>query len=94
MTNLVARGTTTPIWQAWINREIDSKTRATVLSMNGQMNAIGQIIGGPPLGWIGTVFGLRWAMFGVALLLAPTLLFFRLAQRWTQPAAVAATVER
>jgi predicted MFS family arabinose efflux permease len=39
-----------PIEATWLNRNLDSSTRATVLSMNSQANAIGQVAGGPPLG--------------------------------------------
>ena len=35
-------------------RNLDSSTRATVLSMNSQANAIGQVVGGPPLGALAT----------------------------------------
>ncbi|MHB1472872.1 MAG: hypothetical protein ACYCV4_04455 [Dermatophilaceae bacterium] len=30
-----------PIQAAWLNRNVDSQTRATVLSMNSQANAVG-----------------------------------------------------
>ncbi|EWT02647.1 hypothetical protein N865_04250 [Intrasporangium oryzae NRRL B-24470] len=43
-----------PIESTWLNRNLDSRTRATVLSMNGQANAIGQFVGGPPLGALAT----------------------------------------
>jgi len=39
-----------PIQSAWLNRNIESGSRATVLSVNSQFNAIGQVVGGPPLG--------------------------------------------
>lgn len=43
-----------PIESTWLNRNLDSRTRATVLSMNGQANAVGQVVGGPPLGALAT----------------------------------------
>ena len=39
-----------PVEAAWLNRELRSDIRATVLSMNAQVNAVGQVVGGPPLG--------------------------------------------
>jgi len=35
---------------AWVNQKLDSGTRATVISMSGQVDAIGQIAGGPGVG--------------------------------------------
>ncbi|MGA9531714.1 MAG: MFS transporter, partial [Anaerolineales bacterium] len=46
----VMRATTSPLNGAWINRHIDSKNRATVLSMSSQIDALGQFVGGPILG--------------------------------------------
>jgi MFS family permease len=68
-----------PIQSTWLNRNLDSATRATSLSINGQADAIGQILGGPPLGALGSRFGVPVALLGSALLLAPaTLVLARL----------------
>lgn len=61
-----------PLISVWINRHVESRVRATVLSMHGQMDAIGQTAGGPALGLIGTATSLRVVMVLVAGLLAPT----------------------
>lgn len=61
-----------PLISVWINRHVESKVRATVLSMHGQMDAIGQTAGGPGLGLIGTATSLRVVMILVAGLLVPT----------------------
>jgi len=45
--------------------------RATVISMTGQSNALGQVLGGPTVGWIGTAFSLRAAIVSAGLLVAP-----------------------
>lgn len=42
-----------PAVRTWLNRQLPSHLRATALSMNGQANAIGQVLGGPPLGLLG-----------------------------------------
>jgi DHA3 family tetracycline resistance protein-like MFS transporter len=62
-----------PIASTWMNQNIDSKVRATVLSMNGQANALGQIAGGPGIGWVGNAFGIRAAIALAGMLLTPSL---------------------
>lgn len=86
----VAGGARYPVYSAWVNREIAPQVRATVLSMSGQFNALGQIAGGPLLGWVGTVLGLRWAMGGVAAFMVPIVLCYGLAARWTARRVVSA----
>ena len=61
-----------PLYAAWLNKGLKSEIRATVLSMRGQIDAIGQIVGGPIIGLVATTLSLRAAMVGVSLLLAPT----------------------
>jgi DHA3 family tetracycline resistance protein-like MFS transporter len=68
-----------PVFAAWTNKKLKSETRATVLSMRGQLDAIGQFIGGPLIGAIGTALSLRAAMLGVALFVSPVLILYRLA---------------
>lgn len=65
------RGTAEPLETTWINQQIDSKVRATVLSMSGQVNAVGQVLGGPAVGAIGRGIGLRAALGVSTLLTAP-----------------------
>jgi MFS family permease len=67
-----------PIESAWLNRTIESRSRATVISMVSQANAIGQVVGGPPLGAIGRT-SLRTALLASGLILTPIpLLYLRL----------------
>jgi len=65
------RGTAEPLETTWINQQIDSRVRATVLSMSGQVNAVGQVLGGPAVGAIGRAVGLRAALGISTLLTAP-----------------------
>lgn len=58
---------------AWINRHLESRPRATVLSMQGQGDAIGQVIGGSVLGGIGSGFGVRAALVASALVFSPVI---------------------
>jgi hypothetical protein len=41
-----------PLYTAWISQRIDSSVRATVLSLSSQVDAFGQIMGGPGVGWV------------------------------------------
>lgn len=65
-----------PILEAWQNRFIPSRVRATVLSINGQSDAIGQIVGGPLLGALAIASSLRVSFFAAALVMAPVLLIY------------------
>ncbi|TDW23930.1 MFS transporter [Kribbella kalugense] len=59
-----------PVESAWLNRHVDSRSRATVISMVSQANAIGQVVGGPPLGAVGRS-SLRAALLTSGVLLTP-----------------------
>jgi DHA3 family tetracycline resistance protein-like MFS transporter len=63
-----------PLHMIWLNEQItDSTVRATVLSISGQADAIGQAGGGPVLGYIGNVRGMRTALAIGALAIGPAL---------------------
>jgi DHA3 family tetracycline resistance protein-like MFS transporter len=69
-----ARDLASPLYDTWLNEQItDSSVRATVLSISGQSNAIGQAGGGPVLGGIGNVWGIRAALVAGAVVIAPAL---------------------
>ena len=72
-----ARNMAGPLYDTWLNAQIrDSSVRATVLSISGQSNAIGQAAGGPVLGVIGNVWGIRTALAAGAGAIAPALALF------------------
>jgi DHA3 family tetracycline resistance protein-like MFS transporter len=73
----VTRRIASPVRAAWMNKKLKSASRATVISMSGQLDAIGQFIGGPIIGAAGTLFSLRVAMLGVALFVSPVLALYR-----------------
>lgn len=79
------RSTAGPLFQAWLNQNLDSRVRATVFSLTAQSDAIGQIAGGPVLGVIATVVSLRAALVAAALALTPTLPLYL----WTIPRGAA-----
>jgi hypothetical protein len=79
-----------PLTTAWINQNVDLQVRATVISMSGQADALGQLAVGPGIGAIGTAFGLRTALVLAGILLAPVLLLYtRTLRRGRPPLAVA-----
>jgi MFS transporter, DHA3 family, tetracycline resistance protein len=77
-----ARDLAGPLYTTWLNEQItDSSVRATVLSISGQANAIGQAGGGPVLGAIGNVWGIRAALTAGAVVIAPALGLYARAMR-------------
>jgi DHA3 family tetracycline resistance protein-like MFS transporter len=76
-----------PIQDAWLNRSINPSVRATVFSVMGQADALGQLAGGPAIGVVGTRFGLRAAMVTAGLALSPALLLYSRARHAGQVAS-------
>ena len=71
-----------PLQSAWLNRTIeDSSVRATVLSIVNQSDAVGQVVGGPAIGAVGSSVGLRPALALGAAALAPALALYGRAVR-------------
>jgi len=72
-----ARSIIGPIYTAWVNQSLDSNVRATVLSMSSQVDAVGQMFGGPIVGIIGSLLSVRIALVSSSLILSPVLLLYR-----------------
>ena len=71
-----------PIHEVWINQNIkDSSVRATVISMVGQLDAFGEIVGGPGVGLIGERVAIRAALLVSTALLIPAVPLHTLALR-------------
>jgi DHA3 family tetracycline resistance protein-like MFS transporter len=66
---------------AWVNQRLDSDVRATVLSMIGQVDAVGQITGGPLIGLVASLLSVKAAITISGLLLAPALPLIRAADK-------------
>ena len=77
-----------PIYMAWLTETIDARVRATVLSVSSQLDAFGQIAGGPIIGVIGNVRSIRAALVAASLTLTPALLLFARAIRLKAPPGV------
>jgi MFS transporter, DHA3 family, tetracycline resistance protein len=60
-----------PLYNTWLIQHIRPEVRATVISMMGQANSIGQVAGGPGVGAIGRFASIRAALAVSALLFAP-----------------------
>lgn len=72
-----ARNMQGPLYDTWLNEQITaSSVRATVISLTGQANAVGQAGGGPVLGAIGNVWGIRAALATGAVAIAPVLALY------------------
>jgi DHA3 family tetracycline resistance protein-like MFS transporter len=70
-----------PLKTAWMNQHIHSRVRATVLSTASQMDALGQMIGGPISGAVGTLLSIRAALTTSALMLLPALPLYQRLRR-------------
>jgi MFS transporter, DHA3 family, tetracycline resistance protein len=75
------RSLANPLYAAWLNRGLEPSTRATVLSMAGQADALGQLTGGPALGVIATAAGIRAGLVAGAAFLVPAVLLYARAVR-------------
>jgi len=71
----VLRNVQIPMQTAWINQKLDSQVRATVHSMFGQVDAIGQVFGGPVVAVIASVGSAVASLVTSGLLLTPALFF-------------------
>lgn len=63
-----------PISSTMTNERLASKGRATALSMFGQLDAIGQIVGGPIIGVIALYTSISYGIASSALLILPIIL--------------------
>ena len=70
------RQTCGPLHTAWVNQRLDPQVRATVNSMSAQVDSLGQMIGGPIIGAVGTAISLRAALLSSATIFSPVLALF------------------
>jgi DHA3 family tetracycline resistance protein-like MFS transporter len=76
-----------PLYLAWINQNVESRVRATVISMSSQFEAFGKTAGGPMIGVVASVLTLRSALAVAGIAILPALLFyFRAFNQGPQPA--------
>jgi DHA3 family tetracycline resistance protein-like MFS transporter len=65
----VMRQAFSPVQRAWLNRSLDPSNRATLFSVDGQADALGQVVGGPIIGVIASGLSIRAALVSSAALL-------------------------
>ncbi|MEJ2013991.1 MAG: MFS transporter [Anaerolineales bacterium] len=73
----VLRTTAIPLYTSWVNQRLESGTRATVLSMSSQVDALGQIFGGPGVGLIAKTVSVVAAISTSGVILSPALFLIR-----------------
>jgi len=71
------RAAASPLQTAWLNRRLPSSIRATILSMHGQADSVGQAFGGPVVGVIAQRIAIGAALTVSALALLPSLQLYR-----------------
>lgn len=76
-----ARDLAYPIQMAWLNRNLEADSRATVLSMSSQVESLGQVVGGPSIGAVGSRIGVSAALMTSAAVLSPTIWLYRMLKR-------------
>ncbi|CAN5678038.1 tetracycline efflux MFS transporter TetA(P) [soil metagenome] len=65
-----------PVFTAWINQGLDPRTRATINSVGGQADAIGQAAGGPGIGLIARSVAVPTALVVSGFLRLPALFLY------------------
>jgi DHA3 family tetracycline resistance protein-like MFS transporter len=84
----VLRGIHQPLSSTWFNLRIDDpQVRATMFSVWGQVNAVGQITSGPVVGMIGNL-SVRAALVVSAFILSPVLPLYRTIIRRSEQGSV------
>jgi MFS transporter, DHA3 family, tetracycline resistance protein len=76
-----------PVQRAWLNQSLEPSTRATLFSVDGQANALGQIASGPILGLIARASIPAALVISGALLLPALAVFYRESRRAPIPAS-------
>ena len=77
---------TDPLISAWMNNQLDMDIRATILSINAQAGALGQVSGRVLIGLLAQMFTAPLALMACAGLLLPALIFIRRANLFIRPA--------
>jgi MFS transporter, DHA3 family, tetracycline resistance protein len=71
------RSAAAPLLDTWLVAATEPATRATVLSVVGQADSAGQILGGPPVGLLGSRASVPVALLATALIGGPALALLR-----------------
>ena len=79
------RELTDPLIMAWMNQRLDLDVRATILSMTGQAESVGQVAGSLAIGVVANVFTVPLSLLFCGTLLIPAIGFIQRANRHTPP---------
>jgi DHA3 family tetracycline resistance protein-like MFS transporter len=91
----VLREVREPIFDAWVNQGLESRSRATVNSMASQADALGEIAAGPMVGLLGLLRSVQSALIFAGLIRVPSLLLYGRARRSTdEPISIETHEER
>jgi len=74
--SIAFRRTSDPILRTWITQNTETEVRATVLSMDSQVNSLGQMIGGSAIGAMGSAISLPAALVTTGLARVPVAMLF------------------
>jgi hypothetical protein len=89
----IARNVAEPAYTVWALRNSDPAVRATVLSIAEQSHSIGEIVSGPPLGFIGRLVSIPAALVASGIMQGAALpLLARAARRASRAGSVPASV--
>jgi DHA3 family tetracycline resistance protein-like MFS transporter len=69
----ILRNVRDPLNTAWVNQKLDPQTRATVHSVTGQMDSVGQMAGGPSVALVARSLSVAAAITTSAMLLGPAM---------------------
>jgi len=84
----VLRSVAGPLQSAWVNQKLPSSVRATIHSMFSQVDAVGQVAGGPVVAVIARFASVIAALSTSGLFLTPALFLVRRANRVSQAESV------
>lgn len=73
-----------PLVTAWLNRLLPAQSKATLFSMYGQSDALGQTVGGPVIGALAKYVSIAFALGTSAVILLPSLPLYRKAAKGLQ----------
>ena len=75
------RDTADPIMNVWLVAATGPESRATVFSIQAQADALGQIVGGPPAGLVGSRSSIGTGISAAGVFLLPAAALFAMAAR-------------
>ena len=70
-----------PLVTAWLNRLLPDQSKATLFSMYGQSDALGQTVGGPFIGALAKYVSIAFALGTSAVVLLPSMPLYRIAAK-------------